>query len=101
LTVARYIIDRSFRKKDPVSNLRLQKLLYFVQLESYRENNNPMFSDDIVAWQFGPVVPDVYYEYNVYAGTPILLEYKDLSVIEESDKRIIDRVIDIMKDIYI
>ena len=27
LTVARYIIDRSFRKKDPVSNLRLQKLL--------------------------------------------------------------------------
>lgn len=101
LTVARYIIDRSFRKKDPVSNLRLQKLLYFVQLESYRENNNPMFSDDIVAWQFGPVVPDVYYEYNVYAGTPILLEYKDLSVIEDSDKRIIDRVIDTMKDIPI
>lgn len=60
-----------------------------------------MFSDDIVAWQFGPVVPDVYYEYNVYAGTPILLEYKDLSVIEDSDKRIIDRVIDTMKDIPI
>ena len=103
LAVARYIIDRSFRKKEPVSNLRLQKLLYFVQLESYRVNNRPMFVDDIFAWQFGPVVPDVYYEYNVYAGTPILLKYTDtdINIINAEDRAIIDRVIDRMRAIPI
>lgn len=80
LTVAKYIIDKCFREGAPVTNLRLQKLLYFVQLESYKKNNKPLFEDDMYAWQFGPVVLEVYYEYNVYAGTPILLKYNRLNI---------------------
>lgn len=31
LTIAMYIIDKCFKEGEPVTNLRLQKLLYFIQ----------------------------------------------------------------------
>ena len=34
--IAKYIISYSYEQNKPVSNLKLQKLLYFVQGESYK-----------------------------------------------------------------
>lgn len=92
LTIAMYIINRCFEEGAPVTNLRLQKLLYFIQLESYRRNSRFMFEDDMYAWQFGPVVPSVYYEYNMYGGSPILLHYNHLGI-QLNDRMLIDQVI--------
>ena len=89
LDVANFIIDRFTKKKDPVSNLRLQKLLYFVWVEFYRETKRSLFVDSMYAWPFGPVVPDVYYEYCSYGGRPINLlcdneiTPEDAQIIEE------------------
>lgn len=50
---------------DLISNLKLQKLLYYAQgcyLALYDEK---LFKDDIVAWQHGPVVEVVYHEYKI------------------------------------
>ena len=80
LEIAKYIIDRCYRIGKPVTNLKLQKLLYFIQIESYRMDNEPLFFNDIVAWQFGPVVTDVYYEYNMFGGSPILLTYDHINI---------------------
>ena len=55
-----------------VTNLRLQKLLYFIQKEHLQHYGAPAFNDSIVAWQYGPVVPNVYYEFSRYASTPII-----------------------------
>lgn len=80
LTIAMYIINRCFEEGAPVTNLRLQKLLYFIQLESYKVYGKQLFNNDIAAWQFGPVVPEVYYKYSVYAGMPILVKYANLTL---------------------
>ena len=69
--VARYIIDYSYDKNKPMSNLRLQKTLYFVQAEFLVTKGQPCFSDEIYAWELGPVVPSVYHEYKVYGSSPI------------------------------
>ena len=100
LTIAMYIINRCFEEGAPVTNLRLQKLLYFVQLESYKVYGKRLFNNDIAAWQFGPVVPDVYYKYSVYAGMPILLNYDNFNLCNEITS-IVDDVIDQKKDIPI
>lgn len=92
LEIAKYIISKCFKEGAPVTNLRLQKLLYFIQLESYKRNFRLMFDDDMYAWQFGPVVPDVYYEYNMYGGSPILLNYDNLDI-QLNDRILINRVI--------
>lgn len=64
---------------NPISNLQLQKILYFVQLKSYQENDfrDPIMPDAVFeAWKFGPVVKEVYDEYSLYGGLPITLGSK-------------------------
>lgn len=41
--VARYMIDRAEQKKTPLSNLKLQKILYFVWKEYYASKRRTSF----------------------------------------------------------
>lgn len=74
MEMARYIIDKCTREEKPVSNLQLQKILYYLQ-KTFLKNNNELFEDDFVAWQFGPVVEEVYYEYCSFGSMPIRRVY--------------------------
>ncbi|MCM1047386.1 MAG: DUF4065 domain-containing protein [Clostridiales bacterium] len=76
MDIANFIIDTCTRMNKPVSNLRLQKLLYFAWVDYYRETNMYLFEDNMQAWQLGPVVPEVYYEYCAYGGKPINLLFE-------------------------
>lgn len=73
LSVAKYILDFCKNLQVGISNLKLQKILYFVQAEFLvsTPNHIPCFSDAIEAWDFGPVVPSVYHEYKVYGNAII------------------------------
>ena len=73
--VAQYIINKCSIEERPVSNLKLQKLLYFVWIEYRKRTGTKLFGDKIYAWQFGPVVPDVYYDYCAYGGMDIDRRY--------------------------
>ena len=46
-----------------ISNIKLQKLLYFSWLEYYKRTGEPLFDEGFQAWRYGPVLPCVYYEY--------------------------------------
>lgn len=48
---------------DLMTNLRLQKLLYFAQGWHLARYGKPLFPDPIEAWTYGPVVPAVYNAY--------------------------------------
>ena len=73
LDVSRYIINYSNKKEYGVSNLKLQKLLYFVQAHFLVLSNEeaPLFKEKIEAWDFGPVVPKAYNEYRQFGATSI------------------------------
>lgn len=70
LSVAHYIIESCNSLNIGVSNLKLQKILYFVQAEFLVSTpaHTPCFSDRIEAWDFGPVVPTVYHQYKIYGS---------------------------------
>lgn len=95
LEVARYIIYHEEQAGRPVSNLRLQKLLYFVQAKFLVEKEKPCFDQRMEAWNFGPVVPKVYKAYRYYGSTPIPCEDEsnDFSI-QPSDREIIDSILD-------
>lgn len=80
MQVAKFVVSYCSKLGKPVSNLKLQKLLYFIWIGFFKETHNSIFRDDICAWQFGPVVPSVYYEYCSYAGNPIRETYEDSSI---------------------
>lgn len=64
--VAKYIISHEHEQNRVVSNLRLQKLLYFVQLKVLSETDAVCFNDIMQAWPLGPVVPAVYHKYKIF-----------------------------------
>lgn len=74
MDIAKYIIDKCTADKHPISNLQLQKILYYVQ-KSFLEHDIVAFDDDFEAWQFGPVVPEVYYRYCGFGSTGIRMKY--------------------------
>lgn len=93
LDVARYIIEYCIGLGKPISNLKLQKMLYFLWIDYYKMNREPLFAEEICAWQLGPVVPEVYYEYCAYGGMPIYrIEDKECSI-QECDKSILENSI--------
>lgn len=83
MDVARYIINYCNEKGYGISNLKLQKILYFVQTDFLVNSisHEPCFAEKIEAWNFGPVVPDIYHEYKEYgaANIPSIKEYLDFS----------------------
>lgn len=54
-----------------ITNLQLQKILYYIQGEYLAVYKEPLFDNDMEAWDYGPVIPDVYYEYNQFVSDPI------------------------------
>lgn len=75
ITVARFLIDMANEIKSPISNLQLQKILFFAWRDYYSKNRIYLFSDEIQAWQYGHVVPSVYYEYFRYSGMRLIFRY--------------------------
>jgi uncharacterized phage-associated protein len=54
-----------------LTNLKLQKLLYYAQGATYAFRGEPLFDDDIQAWAHGPVVPEVYHRYKAFGAGPV------------------------------
>ena len=89
--IAHYIIDKCTHDDHPISNLQLQLILYFLQGNNYRKYGVPLFSDNIYAWPYGPVVPEVYDEFCSNGATPIcdLYDPNEL-IIDDKTKTILD-----------
>lgn len=56
---------------EPISNLQLQKFLYYEQGIYLAMYSKPLFENEIQAWRYGPVVPDVYYWFNINLSNKI------------------------------
>lgn len=101
--ISSYIIYYSKKKNYGVSNLRLQKLLYYVQAEFLLEQGIGAFKEEIEAWDFGPVVPEVYHMYKMFGREdivyPLDMFIDSVSEIEKDDRDIIDDVLERSKNI--
>lgn len=70
IELSKYIVTKCLNDQKPISNLQLQKILYYIQKE-FLKSGEYAFYDDIEAWQFGPVVPVVYYHFCGYGSMSI------------------------------
>lgn len=115
LEVCRHVINYSNENDISISNLKLQKLLYFIQAEFLLDYSFPCFIEDIEAWNLGPVVREAYREYKRYGANPIpkiikIAEYNSHShnciiytpfkddKITDEHKGVIDNLIDYFAD---
>lgn len=96
IDIAKYIIWYCKRKGYFISNLKLQKILYFVQAAFLVSEGKPCFEEAIEAWDFGPVVPSVYHEFKIFgsADIPSAVCVGAERAVLRSDRPVIDEMID-------
>ncbi|MDO7884269.1 Panacea domain-containing protein [Hymenobacter cheonanensis] len=61
--VAEYLLRLSDEEANDITNLKLQKLVYYVQGFSLAAYDEKLFDEPIQAWRYGPVVADLYHYY--------------------------------------
>lgn len=71
LDVARYIIWYCKKKGYSISNLKLQKILYFVQAEFLVSVGSPCFAEEIEPGILVRIVPEVYHEFKIFGSADI------------------------------
>jgi uncharacterized phage-associated protein len=71
-SICNLILDEADRTKQPITNLALQKLLYFSHGQHLVETKSPLVTGFFEAWQFGPVHPVAYHAFKASGAKPIL-----------------------------
>jgi uncharacterized phage-associated protein len=59
-----------------MSNLKLQKLVYYAQAWHLALYDRPLFEEDFQAWVHGPVIPELFNKYKHFSWQPILEDAK-------------------------
>ncbi len=66
-----YLREIEDEDTDYISNLKLQKLLYYAQGSYLSIYDKPLFKESIEAWRHGPVVYSVYQKYKKFGSSGI------------------------------
>jgi len=93
IEVARYFLSLTDEDAgELISNLKLQKLLYYAQGFHLAIYDEPLFPEPIEAWAHGPVVEDVYHQYKKYGSSPIPLEEVDFDVFNQEQSEFLNEI---------
>jgi uncharacterized phage-associated protein len=70
--IANFVLDLCDSRGRSVTNLALQKIVYFCHVWSLIETGRPLIRHKFEAWEFGPVLPYLYREFRDYDRAPIV-----------------------------
>ena len=91
--VARYFVSLVDEEAgDSISNLKVQKLLYYAQGFHLAVYGKPLFPEAIKAWMHGPVVPTVYHLYKEHGGRPIPVDKVRIEDYSPEVRELLDEV---------
>lgn len=80
---------------DLMSNLKLQKMLYYQQGFHLAYFGTPLFDEEIEAWMYGPVVPEVYDAYDCHGRNGIEHDPEKEITLGDEEWRLFLKVFDI------
>ena len=83
--------EHSKENGEYVSNMKLQKLLYYQQGFHLAYFGNALFDESIEAWMYGPVVPAVYDIYKDYGSKGLEFD-GDVITLREEEESLFDEV---------
>lgn len=91
--VARYFLAvQDENAGELITNLKLQKLLYYAQGYHLALYGRPLFDDPLEAWEHGPVVGSIYREYKLFRDQPIVVPAEVPEGLSDEAKTVLDDV---------
>lgn len=69
-----------------LTNLKLQKLLYYQQGFHLAFFGTPLFEESVESWMYGPVVPSVYDEYSKYGSASIPVTTEAITLTDDEER---------------
>ncbi|NHC34694.1 Panacea domain-containing protein [Scytonema millei] len=93
--VARYFIVRAYEDgiEAEMTNMKVQKLLYYTQSLHLALYDEPLFGDEMQAWRYGPVCPPAYRFYSEFEANQLPIPSIDsLLQISEGTKKLLEEV---------
>ena len=96
IDISKYIISMLNEVGVKITNLKLQKMLYYAQAYSLLEKDKPLYEEDIVARKLGPIVPVAHNAFKWANSSEILVIEEPNEIIEKRDKEMIKEVLMIM-----
>jgi uncharacterized phage-associated protein len=95
LNVARYFIVRAYEDgiEAEMTNMKVQKLLYYAQSLHLALYDEPLFDEEIQAWRYGPVCPPAYRFYSEFEAQQLPIPGKEyLSQIPDEKKKLLKEI---------
>jgi uncharacterized phage-associated protein len=62
-----------------VTPMKLQKLIYYAHGWHLAFLGTPLIKEEVQAWKFGPVIPDIYAEFKEFGNSPVTNDATELS----------------------
>ncbi|MGB3693330.1 MAG: type II toxin-antitoxin system antitoxin SocA domain-containing protein [Spirulinaceae cyanobacterium] len=89
LYAAKYFIIRAYQNgiEAEITNMKVQKLLYYAQSLHLALYNEPLFEEEIQAWRYGPVCPPAYKFYSNFEAQQLPLPDEESLLLLPLEKR--------------
>jgi uncharacterized phage-associated protein len=97
LNAARYFIVKAYEDgiEAEMTNMKVQKLLYYSQCLYLALHNEPLFEDEIQAWRYGPVCPPAYRFYCQFEAEQLPIPTKEFMLeIPDEPKEVFEEIWD-------
>ena len=95
LNVARYFIVKAYEDgiEAEMTNMKVQKLLYYAQSLHLALYDEPLFDHEIQAWRYGPVCPPAYKFYSEFEAKQLPIPNKEfLLQVSDEHKHLLEEV---------
>ncbi len=91
IDVANFFVEMMQFDEDKLTNLKLNKMLYYAQGHSLKRTGKRLFEEEIQAWDYGPVVESVYQAFKKYGmeGIGNTFGYFSVDYFSEEEQRLL------------
>lgn len=89
IDVANKFLQLAYKDGQSLKAMKLLKLVYIAHGYYLGFNKKPLIKDEIQAWKYGPVIPELYDEIKYFKGNPLpygLFSFNDSELKSEDDK---------------
>ncbi|GAB3913927.1 Panacea domain-containing protein [Larkinella knui] len=92
LLIARQFINKGIAEGRPLTPMKLQKLIYMAHGLHLARHEKPLIAEQVQAWSYGPVIPDVYTRFKRFGNNPITTPIPTNDWDEELDRQAQDSI---------